>query len=65
MNDGSVQDDGTKIQRNLVSVGPFKAGMLVMLFSEKNVMLTDQFITNYTLTMSTNAMTWGVDSESS
>lgn len=35
--------------------------MLLMLFTEKNVMFTNQIITNYMLTMSINVMTLAVD----
>lgn len=35
--------------------------MLLMLFTEKNVMLTNQMITNDMLTMSINVMTLAVD----
>lgn len=48
-------------ESNLLIVWPFKANVLVMLFTERNVMFTNQIITNYMLTMSINVMTLAVD----
>ena len=62
MKNALVEDDCTKYKEtNLLIVWPLKASMLVMLFTERNEMFTNQIITNYTLTVSINVMTLAVD----
>jgi hypothetical protein len=49
-------------ETNLFIMQDFKTSELAGLFTEKNVVFTNQLITNYTLIMSINVMTLGIDS---